>query len=122
MKKLLTFSAITAAAFALTAAQSPGTFSTTLTWDPYTDTNASSLRLVVRTGAQFTTTNIYTITNLEQNVITIPTSIGATYRALLIAVSPTGLESDPSNEITWTNPIKPTTPSAPRVVLIQYIP
>jgi len=122
MKLLTSITLVSTAAVIIAAAQPPGTFSTTLTWDPYTDTNASSLRLVVRAGPQFSSTNIYTITNLEQNVITIPTSIGATYKALLIAVSPTGLESDPSNEITWTNPAKPATPAAPRVVLIQYIP
>lgn len=119
MKLLTSITLASVAVAVIAAAQPSGSFSTFLTWDPYTDTNAVLLRLIVKSG---TVTNIYTVTNINQNTITIPVQIGSTNRATLVAVNQYGLESDPSNELVWSIPTKPAIPATPRVVVIQYIP
>lgn len=70
-----------------------------LAWDPNSETNLVTYRL----RAAGPITNVYE-TGLSTNVTVTNLASGSTWRFTVTAVNNAGLESDPSNEVTWTTP------------------
>lgn len=119
--------AIAAGAVGFAAAARQGSFVVSVAWDAYTDTNAVALRLnqISQVGTNAAQTNYYMVTNLTQTQLTIPVVPGSTNRLSLTAVGLYGLESDPSNELTYKAPnlpIIPTSPGEPKIGAVIYLP